>query len=97
MKYWSEVTKKLYDTEMDLAAAEAVAKKADAEKEAKSKARAARAKEVEDAYRAVMEANKHYNELKDKFVEDYGSFHMTITSKTPLQSKPDIFDMLFNL
>lgn len=100
MKYYSEVTKKLYDTERQLAAAEADVIKQQAEAEEKKKARAARAKEVEDALKAVTEAQRHYTELKNKFIEDYGSFHVSLSEKTPVTKSGDInslIDLLFNL
>ena len=40
-----------------------------------------RAKEVEDAYKAVIDAQKHYNELLTNFCKEYGSFHCTITNE----------------
>lgn len=100
MKYYSEVTKKLYDTEPQLVAAEANVIKQQAEAEEKKKARAARAKEVEDALKAVTEAQRHYTELKNKFIEDYGSFHVSLSEKTPVTKQGDInslIDLLFNL
>lgn len=100
MKYYSEVTKKLYDTERELAIAEADAIKQQAEAEEKKKARANRAKEVEDALKAVTEAQRHYTELKNKFIEDYGNFHVSLSEKTPVMKQSDInslIDLLFNL
>lgn len=93
MKIYSEKTNKEYATVDECVAAEkefdeAVAKrKAEIqrmEEEKKAKAeklqteRKARAAEVEDAYKASIEAAKHYQDLLDKFVKDYGSFHMTV-------------------
>ena len=100
MKYYSEVTKKLYDTEKDLANAEAAVIKAQADEEERNKVRTTRAKEVEDAYRSVLEARQHYAELKNKFIEDYGSFHMSIKDKTPVEdwdSVNKLIDLFFNL
>lgn len=75
MKFYSEETKKFYDS------AEACQEdevKVKAEKEAAAvraaqlkEERASRAKEVEDAL-------AHANELLNNFVKDYGSFHYTI-------------------
>lgn len=100
MKFYSEVTKQLYDTADALTKAEAAAEKAKAAEEEKKKARAARAKEVEDAYKAILDAQQKYVELKNKFIEDYGSFHISLTQKTPVGSKSDfssLIDALFNL
>ena len=44
----------------------------------------ARAKEVEAAFKAEMEAHNKYIELRNKFIKDYGSFHMSYTTPTPL-------------
>lgn len=93
MKIYSEKTNKEYATVDECLAAErqydeAVAKakaekeKALAEKKAKEEKlnaeRKARAEEVEKAYKAVIEANKTYQEVLRLFVKDYGSFHMTL-------------------
>lgn len=74
MKYYSELTKTLYNTPEDLKKAEDTIKERQ-QKELQLKAdRAKRAKEVTDAY-------EKYCELKDKFIADYGSFHMTYSKK----------------
>lgn len=82
MKYYSEELKKLFDNKDELTKAESKAKEVALAKEEKEKAlreeRAARAKEVEDAFKAVRDAEKKANELLNKFVKDYGSFHTTI-------------------
>lgn len=55
-------------------------KKVEEEKARKAKLdeeRKTRAKEVEAAYKTAVEAEKKYGELKKKFIEDYGSWHMT--------------------
>lgn len=94
MKYVSEITGKVYNTEDECLKAEkdfAEAKaKAEAEEKAKTAARSKRAKEVEAAYNAAVEASKAYKELLVKFVEDYGSFHMTY------DSTDNLFDDVFN-
>ena len=101
MKFYSDVTKKLYDSEKQLLEAEDKVLKAQKEEEARKKqladTRAARAKEIEEAYKAVIEAENHYADLKNKFIEDYGSFHMSFSTKTPLKTADDIFNLLFNL
>lgn len=53
-----------------------------------------RAKEVEDAYDARLEADKLYRERLNKFIDDYGSFHMTIN--TEVEDPYSIFDFLDN-
>lgn len=109
MKIISEKTGKEYATveecvkaeeEFDKVVAEkkAAEEKALAEVKAKKEALAAtrkeRAKEVEDAFKAILEAQKHYNEVKNKFLEDYGSFHMTV--KTGDGNPFDFFNSFFD-
>ena len=73
MKFYSQLTKKLYDTKEELVEAEAEQTKAKAD-------RAERAKEVTEALKAANEAQKKANELLHQFVKDYGSFKTTIKS-----------------
>ena len=86
MKYYSEKTHKTYDSEEACLTAEKELEDAiTAEKERKEKLsaeRKARAQEVEDAYEALVEARKHYNDVIGAFVKDYGSFHMTLRNNT---------------
>lgn len=87
MKYYSETLKRTYDSEKECLKAEEEYSRALAEKEAKAKelseTRKARAKEVEDAYKAAADANNKYIELRNAFLRDYHSFHMTITDPAP--------------
>lgn len=90
MKYYSDKTSKFYATEQECVEAEkahdeALAK-AEAERKALVEQRTNRAKEVEDAYKAMMEAKKNYNKLLDAFLKDYGQFHMTFRSQDPVFS-----------
>ncbi len=109
MKIISEKTGKEYSSVDECLAAEKefedaiAAKKAAEEKRIEdekarvaklNEERKARAAEVEEAYKAVLEANKAYRELLDKFVKDYGSFHMTL--KTGDLNPFDNFSHLFN-
>ena len=82
MKYYSDLTRKLYDTAEALEAEELKIKQAEevkrkAKEEAERKAveeknnRAAAAKEIEELYKAYM------TKLND-FCEKYGAFHMTL-------------------
>lgn len=91
MKYYSDVTKRLYDTAEELNKAETAVVKAEQERKAalaKKQAeqaklkeqRAARAQEVTEAIRVRDEAQKKVNELVNKFVKDYGSYHYTWSS-----------------
>ena len=61
MKFYSDVTKKLYDTQEDLAAAETEAAEAEAKKAEAAKLKKADAKKVEDAFKANNDAKREYN------------------------------------
>lgn len=95
MKFYSEVLDKMFDTAEALTEAEEAKGKAEEEKKAKEKKlaeeRKARAKEVEDALKAAHEAQNKYFELRDAFVKDYGSYHMTIKDT----NSKDNFNWLF--
>lgn len=88
MKYYSEETKKVYDTEEELRKAEAKLDEARLEQQAKKEQRAARAKEVEDAFIEAGKARENAHKLLTEFCKDYGSFHTTL--KEP-------FSNIFNL
>jgi len=96
MKYYSEVTKKFYDEVESLEKEEKdlIAKRDEEKrlKEEKASKRADRAKAVETAYKvfaelcaknkkAEDEAYKEYIDLRNLFVKDYGSFHMSYTTQ----------------
>ena len=92
MKYYSEVLRKAFDTEKECVYAEKEHnEKVKAEEErvkALNNARKDRAKEVEDAYKAMIDAQHRYTELVNKFVKDYDSWHMTISS--PIEELADV-------
>ena len=89
IQYYSDMLNQYFDTEAAAIEAEkAEAEKAKAEKEAKAKKaaeeRKARAKEIEAAHKAMIDAEKTYNSLVDAFVKDFGSYHMTYSSSQDL-------------
>lgn len=98
MKYYSENTRKFYDSEQECAQAEIeYSKKLAAEKAKKeelSNARKARANEVEEAYKQAIDAQNKYRQLLSRFCKDYGNFHMTI--KTGEENPFDMFYGLFD-
>ena len=65
MKFYSDVTKKLYDTVEDLEAAEKEVELKELKKQELAKQKAARIAEIEAAQKA-------HADLCDKFIEDYG-------------------------
>lgn len=100
MKYFSEVTNKVYGTVEELNAAEtkvAEEKRAREAAEAKKKAtREARAKEVEAALELASKTRSDAMEKLNAFVKDYGAFHTSIKNvDTLLDNNP--FKTLFDL
>lgn len=85
MKFYSELTKRLYNTEKELIEAETKVKNAEAEKiaaeKAKKEARAIRAKEVENAIKEAAKAQEKASTLLKNFVNDYGYFHTSYTTE----------------
>ena len=105
MKFYSEHTKKFYDTEIECRKAESAFNKALKEKEEverkKSEERKARAQKVEEARKKVEDArielskaNENYNKVLTDFCKDYGAYHYSITSPTRLSEYlSTIFDI----
>jgi proteasome lid subunit RPN8/RPN11 len=106
MKFYSEKLNKIFDSAEACQQAEFKAKeeenrqkilaerKAAEEKERKEKAAAERkamAAEVEDARKAMIEAQKKYRDKLEAFCKVYGTYH---TSLTPSEV-PSLFD-IFN-
>lgn len=95
MIYVSELTGRQFETEKECLEHEKEVireREEAAEKEAALKEeRSARAKEIEEARAKAVEAEKHYRELLDAFINDYNSYHMSITTK----NINDIFDEMF--
>ena len=92
MKFYSEQTKKLYDSEKELKDAENKLALEKAEKEKALEGRKVEAQKVEDAYKKALEvrkeaykqideAEKEFYKLRREFVDKYGSWHMTYSSK----------------
>jgi len=103
LKYYSDVTRKFYDTEKDLWADEAKVKKAETEKIAKEKAakeaRSKKAKEVEEALKNANEAQAKAIKLLREFTKEYGYFHTSYSTDDvkPLTNFIDILeDFLYN-
>ena len=93
MKYFSEITEKVYDTQEELETAEKEVLDEQKAQEEKLTKRAERAKEVEAAYAKAAEEKEQADELLNEFLKDYGSFHTTV--KKPVK-KINIFDDWFN-
>lgn len=102
MKFYSELTKKFYNTTQECEKAEVEFKKSLDEEEAKKKAeqkeRKEMAQEVSSAYDDYRKALQKYEELRNSFVKKFGTYHMTITDssmKTPFSIFEDFFS-IFN-
>lgn len=99
MKYISDVTGKVYNTvaalekdEQKVAAEKAAKEKAVAEKKA---AREARAKEVDEALKIAVEAQKAASEKVAAFCKDYGAFHTTVENADMILGNASPFDRMF--
>jgi len=86
MKYYSEITKNMYDTTEELEEAERIASE-------KVNARKKDAEAVEAAYKAMIDARKNYEEVLTDFCKKHGAYHKSITSP----ETSDIFDNLFDI
>ncbi len=97
MKYYSEVTKKFYNSEDEAVNAEkereAIVKAEQEKKDALAKERKSRADELTQAMKDVQEAKKRYDKLLREFCRDYGIFHFSWTESTPL-SMFDFFNII---
>jgi uncharacterized protein YlxW (UPF0749 family) len=95
VQYVSDKTHKVYASEEECKTDEAkydAALKEQQEKVQKLKdERAQRAKEVDDAYKAIVTAQNHYDEVLNRFLKDYGSYHTTISTY-----RPKTIEELFN-
>jgi len=91
MKFYSEETKKFYDSEKECAEAE---NKFVTERNNKAAARKADAEKVEKSFEAFKAAREEYYKNLNEFCDKYGTFHKTISGKDIL--KPiDLFDLFF--
>lgn len=102
MKILSEKTGQTYETvEACLAAEEeydAAVAAEETRKEQLANERKTRAEEVEAKYRAVLAAQDEYRQCLAQFVNDYGSFHMTIKTgeNNPFNALERLFDFWRN-
>lgn len=94
MKFYSEKLNKVFDKVEDLEQAENALVEAEKKKEILKAQREERAKEVEEAFNAVKEAQAHADEVLSKFCRDYGSYHKSYHNSTDL---PHFFNFLSNL
>lgn len=85
MRYYSDLTKSFYETEKECCAAEVKFEEEKKKKEeAKTKIETERkvaAKAVNDAYAAMVEAQKKYIVERNNFIDKYGYYHCSYSSK----------------
>ena len=91
METFYKVNGKLYSTKEEAEKAEKALEEAKAKEAKLSEERKDRAKEIDEARAALVEAEKRYNKLVNAFIKDYGSYHFSYTS-----TEPDIVDGLFD-
>lgn len=102
MLYTSELLKKSYKTEEECLNAEKTYLEEKAAKEAEQKQkqeiRSTRAKEVENALKEAVDAEKRYQEILKAFLKDYGSFHLTTSDGNSLRTHSDrsLLDWVFD-
>ena len=101
MKIISELTGQEYKTVQECEEAETAyleAEEAKKTEEAKLKEeRKARAAEIKDAYQAIKDAEKVYFDLRNKFIEDYGYYHESHTSKVKIPNSGNFIDEVFSM
>lgn len=108
MKYYSEKTKKYYDDEKSCISAEKEYDKAHALEVKKAEVRKEDAAKVTDLYKkylsvwkeadeTIKKARDAYLKAREDFINKYGSYHMTITSRDTIPSVQDFFRELWNL
>lgn len=105
MKFYSELTNKVYDTEKDCVKAEKEFKEAQAAKlraeeekrlaeKKKQEERAADAKKVEALREEMVKAQANYRKAVEAFVEKHGSYHFSTNSSEKI---PYLFGSLFDI
>jgi uncharacterized damage-inducible protein DinB len=92
MKYYSDKTKKLYDSVELLNEAEMAYDEAHAAELKKAEQKKNAAEAIKAARKAVIDAQSRYNELVNQFIKDYGSYHETYHDGDVITLK-DIFNL----
>ena len=82
MKYYSDKTKQLYESVEQLQKAEVAYDKEQEAALAKQRDRKNRAEEIKKAREVLRNAQKNYQDLVNKFVKDYGSYHETYSKES---------------
>lgn len=97
MKYYSELTKRFYDSEEACINDEHKMREeieaAENEKRKTAETRRQRAAEVDKARENYITARKQYNEVLSKFCEDYGSYFYSSTTDNCSELVKTFFDV----
>ena len=97
MKYYSDVTKQLYETPEALTKAEQSVKEAEEQKrveqEKLTNARKAHAAQVDAARKKMVEAQQEYRNVLEDFCKKYGTYHTSVN----LGEIPTLFEHFFDL
>ena len=98
MKYYSDVTKRFYDTSDACIKAEeealTVQAKEKQEKEKLAAERKNRAAEVEEARKKMVAAQNEYKEKLTSFIKDYKSYHYSSTDVNDIPTLFNFFNFL---
>lgn len=99
MKYYSDKLDKIFDSAEECSQAEKdydtqLAEKKQHELQLKEE-RSTRAKEIDEARKALEDASKHYHELIRAFVKDFGSYHHSIV-RNDFKDDLDFMDFFDN-
>ena len=107
--YHSKLLNKYFESYDDMLREEAEFKRQNEEKLKKQAERKERAAEVEDAYKKTLEArdqarklieeaDKKYYELRNKFIQDFGSYHISYTNTDGKEqlTVSDMVDAMFD-
>ena len=92
MKYYSDKTKKLYDSVELLNEAEMAYDEVHAAELKKAEQKKNAAEAIKAARKAVIDAQRRYNELVNQFIKDDGSYHETYRDGDMISLK-DIFNL----
>ena len=92
MKYYSDKTKKLYETVEDLSKAEKAYDEVHAAELKKAEEKKNAAEAIRAARKAIVDAQSKYNELVNQFIKDYGSYHETYRDGDVVSLR-DIFNL----
>lgn len=92
MRYFSDITKKPYNTVEELNAAEKEWNDKHAAEIAEKNKAKEDAEKIKNKYNELVKIQKEYKDLVNKFAKDHKGYHLTITSSDYF----DLFDNLFN-